>query len=220
MASQGFPQINAPLVDTRTGQITPSWQRLLVSLWERTGAATGINTPYDPSNVQITGGTIDGTEIGDGSPAPGTFTVLRSTINFQAANFSGSSSGVNTGNVTLAGENYLSIANQVITANPVNVSGSNATGTLAAGRFPALTGDVTTSAGSLTTTLATVNASPGTYQNATVTVNGKGLATLVVAGATPVADGTYTVGARLTGGGTDGEITVVGGIITAITEAT
>ncbi len=56
--------------------------------------------------------------------------------------------------VTLAGENYLSLSGQQITAAAVNLSGTNATGTLAAGRFPALTGDVTTSAGSLATTIA------------------------------------------------------------------
>lgn len=63
-------------------------------------------------------------------------------------------SGTNTGNVTLAGENYLSIASQVITAGAVDLSGTNATGILAAGRFPALTGDVTTSSGALATTIA------------------------------------------------------------------
>lgn len=62
--------------------------------------------------------------------------------------------GTNTGDITIAGENYLSLASQVLTANAVNLSGTNATGTLAAGRFPALTGDVTTSAGSLATTIA------------------------------------------------------------------
>lgn len=39
-------------------------------------------------------------------------------------------SGTNTGDVTLAGENYLSLAGQVITANPVNLGGTNVTGTL------------------------------------------------------------------------------------------
>jgi len=57
------------------------------------------------------------------------------------------------------------------------------TSTLPTALFPALTGDVTTSAGSLATTLATVNASAGTYGSATqvaqVTVNGKGLSTTV-----------------------------------------
>lgn len=38
--------------------------------------------------------------------------------------------GTNSGDVTLAGENYLSIAGQVITANAVNLAGTNITGNL------------------------------------------------------------------------------------------
>lgn len=44
-------------------------------------------------------------------------------------------SGTNTGDVTLAGQNYLTIAGQVITANAVNLSGTHVTGTLAAARI-------------------------------------------------------------------------------------
>jgi hypothetical protein len=63
--------------------------------------------------------------------------------------------GTNTGDVTLAvGENYLSIANQTITASAVNLSGTNVTGTLAAARFPALTGDITNTAGTVATTIS------------------------------------------------------------------
>lgn len=55
------------------------------------------------------------------------------------------------------------------------------TGSVDATQMPALTGDVTTSAGSTTTTLATVNANVGTFGSATqtvqVTFNAKGLAT-------------------------------------------
>lgn len=51
------------------------------------------------------------------------------------------------------------------------------TGTLQAGTFPALTGDVTTSAGALATTLATVNGNVGSFTNASITVNAKGLIT-------------------------------------------
>lgn len=55
------------------------------------------------------------------------------------------------------------------------------TGTLQAAQFPALTGDITTSAGALATTLATVNSNVGSFGTATqvgtVTVNGKGLVT-------------------------------------------
>jgi hypothetical protein len=64
-------------------------------------------------------------------------------------------SNTNSGDVTLAGQNYLSIASQVITANAVDLSGTHVTGTLAAARFPALTGDVTNSAGSLATAIGT-----------------------------------------------------------------
>lgn len=42
-------------------------------------------------------------------------------------------SGTNSGDVTLAGQNYLSIAGQVITANPINLNSSNVTGTLQVG---------------------------------------------------------------------------------------
>lgn len=65
----------------------------------------------------------------------------------------GSHSGTNTGDVTVTGENYLSLSSQQITANAIDLSGTNATGTLAAGRFPALTGDVSNTAGSLTTAI-------------------------------------------------------------------
>lgn len=54
----------------------------------------------------------------------------------------------------LSGQTYLSLSGQDFTANAVNLSGTHVTGTLAAARFPALTGNVTTSAGSLATTIA------------------------------------------------------------------
>ena len=62
-------------------------------------------------------------------------------------------SGTNSGDITVTGESYLSLSSQQITANAVNLSGTHVTGTLAAARFPALTGDVTTSAGSVATAI-------------------------------------------------------------------
>ncbi len=62
--------------------------------------------------------------------------------------------GSNSGDVLLAGQNYLSLLGQTITANPIDLSSTHATGTLAAGRFGALTGDVTNTAGSYATTIA------------------------------------------------------------------
>ena len=66
-----------------------------------------------------------------------------------------------------------------------NVTGlplsTGVTGTLQAAQFPALTGDITTSAGALGTTLATVNTNVGSFGSATactaITVNAKGLIT-------------------------------------------
>lgn len=90
---------------------------------------------------------------------------------------------VSTSNVTLAGENYLTLLGQQITANAVDLSGTNAAGILAAARFPAVEGDVTTVAGNLTSTLATVNANTGSFGSATQvavpTVNAKGLITAI-----------------------------------------
>ena len=78
-----------------------------------------------------------------GGTAPKTLTV----------NDASTISGDNTGDVSLSGQNYMSLSNQVLTANAVNLSGTNVTGTLAAARFPGLLGDVTNSVGDLTTTL-------------------------------------------------------------------
>jgi hypothetical protein len=80
----------------------------------------------------------------------------------------GASSTVLTGNGTSAAWQKLDL-------------GSAVYGTLAAAQFPALTGDVTTSAGALGTTLATVNTNTGSFGSSTAiptfTVNGKGLIT-------------------------------------------
>ncbi len=87
-------------------------------------------------------------------------------------------SGVNTGDITKSGENYLTLTGQALTANAIDLSGSNATGILAAARFPALTGDGTTVAGTLAFTLATVNSNVGSFgsttQVGTFTVDAKG----------------------------------------------
>lgn len=52
-------------------------------------------------------------------------------------------------------------------------------GTLAAARMPAHTGDVTSSAGSVALTLVTVNSNVGSFRGAKFTVNAKGLVTAV-----------------------------------------
>ena len=56
------------------------------------------------------------------------------------------------------------------------------TGTVPAAQTPAYTGDITKPAGSINTTLATVNSNVGTFTNAQVTVNAKGLVTAASSG--------------------------------------
>ena len=68
----------------------------------------------------------------------------------------------------------------VVDAN-LSIAGTQLTGTIPAGRLPAHTGDVTSSAGSAVLTLATVNSTSGTYGSATqvtnLSFNHKGLIT-------------------------------------------
>lgn len=105
--------------------------------------------------------------------------------------------GTNSGDVTLAGESYLSIASQVITANAVNLSGTNVTGTLAAARFPALTGDVTNSAGSLATTIANDAVTFAKMQN----VASGSFLVRFSGGSGNIQEGTFGTGLSLSGAG-------------------
>ena len=98
------------------------------------------------------------------------------------------------------------------TTNAANIS----SGTLPAARMPALTGDVTTTAGAVATTLATVNSNVGAFGSAaaipTITVNAKGLVTAVSTNAISIPSSSISV--------TGGDLTLSGNTGTAITNAT
>src|SRR6266481_52034 len=104
------------------------------------------------------------------------FATLNMTPTGVVAGTYGNASNISSFIVNSSG--LLTFANNV----PISINANQITsGTLSAARFPALSGDVSNSAGSLTTTLATVNASIGSFGSAsqvsTFTVNGKGLIT-------------------------------------------
>ncbi|MGD1061743.1 MAG: tail fiber domain-containing protein [Terracidiphilus sp.] len=157
--------------------------------YDSTDHFLGLGTTTPSQLLTVAGNGLFTGQLTVAGPAIlGTTTIASLTVN------GNSISGTNSGDVTLTGQNYLSLSGQQIAANAIDLSGSNATGILAAGRFPALTGDVTTSAGSLTTTLATVNSTVGSFGGASqalqITVNGKGLVTAVstTTPSIPVAD--------------------------------
>lgn len=189
----------------------------------------------------------------------GTRTALGlGTLATQNGTFSGTSSGTNTGDQTITltggvtGSGTGSFAATVVTnanltgditsvGNATTLAAGSASnlnsGTLAAGRMPALTGDITTSAGAVATTLATVNSNVGTFGDSThvgtFMVNGKGLIT--AASSTAIAGGSGTVtttGSPATGnltkfsgatsivnGDLSGDVTTTGTLATTIAAA-
>lgn len=123
-------------------------------------------------------------------------------------------SGSNSGDVTLGTANGLSLTGQQLS---LGLSSSSTTGALsssdwslfngkqAAGNYiTALTGDVTASGpGSSAATLATVNSNVGSFTNANITVNAKGLITAASngTGAAPAITGSQASPTLITAGG-------------------
>jgi hypothetical protein len=176
-------------------------------------ALSGVNlTNLNASN--LASGTLPDARF------PATLPVLSGAnlTNLNASNLASGTvpDGRLSGNVSLLGSS-------------IDLSGAEATGTLAAGRFPALTGDITTSAGSLATTLATTIPNPHTFTGAITFISStaneaawanKGASPYLFGGAHSVADSsTPGVGGELSfaiqttrSGGAQGNATVIGGI--------
>lgn len=109
-----------------------------------------------------------------------------------------------------------------ITPASVNASGvvigSNLSGTNTGDQTINLSGDISGSGTSgIATTLATVNPNVGTFTAATVTADGKGRITAISDGGGIT---TVIATAKLTGGGANGTMTFVNGILTAQLQAT
>lgn len=146
------------IVGAITGSgLTMATAKLLGRSTASTGAIEEITVG---SGLSLSGGTLSasgaggsGDVVGPASAGDGKVALFDGTTGKIIKDSGLALAGSNSGDVTLAGENYISLSSQVITASAVNLSGTHVTGTLAAGRFPALSGDITTSAGSLATTI-------------------------------------------------------------------
>lgn len=111
--------------------------------------ATGTTISYDNTNYTPTIRTINGLDLS----VDRTFTtdnISQGTSNFYFTNTLARQA------IGIAGENYISYNSSTgaFTANAINLSGSNVTGTLAAARFGTLTGDITNIPGSYTTSIS------------------------------------------------------------------
>jgi hypothetical protein len=118
------------------------------------GVSGVVTNPTTTPNLTLTLGAITPTSINGATISTSETTFMLSGAG-KIVDVVGNAtiSGVNSGDVSLAGENYLSRAGQVVTANPVDLSGSNVTGTLKTSSTSALTGDVTKASGNLNTTI-------------------------------------------------------------------
>lgn len=119
------------LSGTNTGDVT-------LSAFGNTPNANGASLSGQALTLQP----ADGTHPGGVSTTAQTFAGIKTF-----------SSAPNLSSLTASLPLQLDASNNVV-STAIDLSGTQATGTLAAGRFPALTGDITTTAGSLATTIA------------------------------------------------------------------
>jgi hypothetical protein len=160
-----------PAITIVLGAITPTSVNGVV--------LSGSSTP----TLAVTGTTaVSGTNTGDQTSVSGnagTATALATARNINGVAFNGTANiTVTAAADTLTGTTLPALVGTALTALNASNLGS---GTVPAARMPALTGDITSSAGAVATTLATVNSNVGTFGSATkasvVTVNAKGLVT-------------------------------------------
>ena len=194
------------------------WQKidqtnLVTSVAGRTGAVTLANTDISglgtmstqaASSVAITGGSITGiTDLAVADGGTGASTAQSAINTLAGAVTSGSYLRGNGTNVTMS-------AIQAADVPTLNQNTTGSAATLTTGRTIAVTGDISytspsfngsanvTAAG----TLATVNSNVGSFTNATVTVNAKGLVTAASNGSAVVTSVTGTSPINSSGGTT------------------
>jgi hypothetical protein len=75
---QDFPITNGQIIDPETGGLTFQWYQFFISLWNRTGSATGNNSAF--FNYPSTTGAIGQVLTSEGSTNPSIWTTLNTKL--------------------------------------------------------------------------------------------------------------------------------------------
>jgi len=152
---------SGPFSDTSDGAAsTPAWQ---LSGKAYTGGSSTTTKPLAliENATNSNGWSTSGTYLGVNGSSGFTGNLLDLQLNAVSKFLVGSDGSLTDSKYGTGIAHFDSLGN--ITSSAVDVSSADATGTLAAARFPALTGDVTTSAGSLATSLASTISGAKTF---------------------------------------------------------
>lgn len=193
-----------------TTTIPTSWPNANGGYTALFGVVTGASSVTSWTDYRVAAGAKGADGAGAGS-------VTSVGVTAPAAGITSSGGPITTsGNITLTLADDLAAVEGISTTGPVkrtasntwsasaiDLSGAEVTGALAAARMPALTGDVTSSAGAVATTLTSTAVTPASYGDAThvatFTVDAKGRLTaaadVAITGAAP----TGSAGGDLTG---------------------